>query len=470
MGTTGAAYAAVVSDPAPRPLRLRDTRPSPILGIAVAAAGVALTTAAVYPLKSVAATVSLGVIYIVPVLVVSAYWGLALGLATSLASAAAFNFFHLPPVGHFTLAEGNDWVSLAVFALVAAATSTVADLARARAVEAERRREEADLAATLARALLARTDTEKALDDAARRVGEALGTARVEIRLGAVAPGPGQRVVALWAEDRQIASVLVPERLGPTAEQRLNERVVPSLEALVAVALHRDALQAEAVETAALRRSDELKTAILRSVSHDLRTPLTAVLAAGHALGSPSLTEDERQELSAAVVDEGHALTSLVEKLLDLSRLEAGTAEPRRASAAIDEVLVNAARGFDAIRFAVAADLPPIDADPVQLERAFANVLENAVRHSNGHPVSARARVVGSRLMVRIVDQGPGIPPSERARIFEPFYRGATADPRHGGAGLGLAIAKGFIEANGGRITVESLPGQGTSFVIEFPL
>ena len=123
---------------------------------------------------------------------------------------------------------------------------------------------------------------------------------------------------------------------------RLRTQVGPSLAALVAVALHRDAVQAEAVETAALRRSDELKTALLRAVSHDLRTPLTAMVTAGHALGSDTLTREEREQLSTAVVEEGERLSALIEKLFDLSRLQAGRAEPRRDWISIEEVVLSA--------------------------------------------------------------------------------------------------------------------------------
>jgi two-component system, OmpR family, sensor histidine kinase KdpD len=453
-------------------LTLREVRPSPLVGVVAAIVGVGVTTAVVYPLKSVAPTVSLGVVYIVPVLLISAYWGLWLGLATGLLSAAAFNWFHLPPVGRFTIADGRNWVGLAVFALVATVTSTVSDLARARALEAERGRREADLAASLGRALLAGAETGQALADAGRRVGEALGIEGVAIELEDVAPGPGQRAIPLRAADRQIATMLVPARLDETTQQRLADDVIPSLEALVAVARHRDALQAEAVETAAVRRSDELKTVLLRSVSHDLRTPLTAMLTAGHALSSPSLTEDERRELTAALLDEGGRLSDLVEKLLDLSRLESGRAEPHLTWTSLEEVLNAARDGLQSdaeVSFAVDSDLPGLRVDAAQLERAFANVLENAVRHSEGHPVQVRARAVGSRVLVRIVDRGPGVPLAEHERIFEPFYRPPASNARGGGAGLGLAIAKGFIEANGGRIWVESLPGQGTSFVVQFP-
>lgn len=441
--------------------------------MAAALVGVAATTAALYPLKSVAQTVSLGVVYIVPVLLISAYWGLWLGVGTSLLSAMAFNFFHLHPVGFFMLADARDWVALGVFAVVAAVTSTVAEIARTRAREAQRGRQEADLAAALGRALLAGTETTRALGDAAERVGDALGVAGVAIRLGAVVPGAGQRSFALRAEGRQIGTVLLPASVDADAEQRLTERVIPSLEALVAVALHRDALRAEEVETAAVRRSDELKTVLLRSVSHDLRTPLTAMLTAAHALGSPSASDAERRELTAALVDEGERLSNLVDKLLDLSRLESGRAAPRLTWTSLEEVLAAARDNLrpDAeVRLAVDHELPALRVDPAQLERAFANVLENAIRHGGGHPVQVRARAVGTRVVVRIVDRGPGVPPAERERIFEPFYRPAGSQARRAGAGLGLAIARGFIESNGGRIWLESLPGQGTSVVVEFPL
>jgi two-component system sensor histidine kinase KdpD len=461
-------------EPRGRSLALRQVRPSPVAGVLVALVAVAASTGVVYPLKHHAPAVSLGVVYLVPVLLVSAYWGIWLGLATSLASAAAFNFFHIPPVGHFTIADSRNWVALVAFALVAAVTSTVADLARARALEAERGRREADLAAALARALLAGTDTTTALGETARSVAEALGVPHVAIELGAVEGDHRRaRAVPLASSGEQIATLLVPASLDAAAEERLREQVVPPLQALIAVALHRDALQAEELETAALRRSDELKTVLLRSVSHDLRTPLTAILSAGHALGSPSLTEEERAELAWAVVEEGGRLSDLVDKLLDLSRLQSGRAAPRMDWVLLEEVLETAREGVadrDAFRFAVDPELPALRADAAQLERAFANVLENAARHSGGHPVSVRARAVGHRLIVRVVDHGPGIPPAERERIFEPFYRGAGGDRAHAGAGLGLAIAKGFVEANGGRIAVESLPGQGTSFVVEFPL
>jgi two-component system sensor histidine kinase KdpD len=167
-------------------------------------------------------------------------------------------------------------------------------------------------------------------------------------------------------------------------------------------------------------------------------------------------------------------LSDLVDKLLDLSRLQAGYAEPRPDWCSIEELVTAASEHVSAtnagqIRIALDADLPLVRADAAQLERAFANLLENSVRYSAGHPVQVRGRVVGQRLVIRIVDRGPGISDTQLDRIFEPFYQvSERVDGR--GSGLGLAIVKGFIEVNGGRVWAESLPGQGTVFVIEFPL
>ena len=454
---------------------LSGSRPPLRLGLAVSVASVALATAAIYPLKTVAPTVSLSVVYLPAVLIASVYWGLWLGLGTSLLSAAAFNFFHLPPVGRFTISDSRNWVALGAFVLISAVVSTIAEVARGRADEAELRRREADLAANLARELLGGAQTTIALRAAAHRVSEALRLSSAAIELG-TPTGPDERREAIPLRDgsgARVATLLVPNDLDEDTAERLRTRVVPALGALIAIALHRDAAQAEAVETAALRRSDELKTALLQATSHDLRTPVTAILAAAHALGATSITPEERSELSAAVVEESERLSALIDKLLDLSRLQAGRAEPRRDWISVEEVVLAAADALPEridLRVAIDPDIPPIRADAAQLERAFGNLLENAWQYSGRRPVSVNARRAGSRVIVRVVDQGPGIGRGEQSRIFEPFYRGSRAvEQRWTGSGLGLAIVKGFVEANGGTISVDSLPGQGASFVISLP-
>jgi K+-sensing histidine kinase KdpD len=369
--------------------RLSAKAPSPLLGILAVVIVVAIGAGVVAALKGIAEPVSLGIVFIPGVLLIATVWGLWLGLATAVLSALVFNFFYLPPLRKFTINAQHDIVALVVFVIVAVAAGTLAELARARAAESERRRVEAD----------------RALADAA------------------------------------------------------------------ALAAERDRMREEAIEAEALQRSDELKTSLLRSVSHDLRTPLTAIIAAGAALDSPSVTPAERHELSDAVVDEGRRLSRLVENLLDVSRLESGRAEPHREAVELVDLLAAARESIgpygEQVRLALDDDLPALRADPTQLERAFANLLENAVVHGEGQPVLVRSRLVGPRLVVRVVDRGPGIPENLRERIFEPFYR-APGAASGAGSGLGLAIARGFIEANGGEVEVESLPGQGSSFVVTF--
>ena len=247
--------------------------------------------------------------------------------------------------------------------------------------------------------------------------------------------------------------------------------VRPALEALLAAGLARDTLTREVVETRALRRSDEIKTAVLRAVSHDLRSPVTAIVTSAEALASPALEEGEREELAAGITAESTRLARLIDKLLELSRLEAGASPPQRDWCALEELLRDAVTSAgvapERVKLVVDRDLPQIRADAAQLERAFANLIENAARHSSGEPISVRARVSGGRVLVRVVDHGPGIAHADQQRIFEPFVR--VADGARG-SGLGLAIVRGFVEANGGRVHVESLPGQGASFVVELPL
>ena len=196
-------------------------------------------------------------------------------------------------------------------------------------------------------------------------------------------------------------------------------------------------MREEAIEAEALRRSDELKTSLLRSVSHDLRTPLTAIIAAGAALDSPSVTADERRELSDAVVDEGQRLSRLVENLLDVSRLESGAAEPHREPVELGDLLMAARESIGAerrARAALARRRPAGRCAPTRPSSSAPSPTCSRTPSSTARaqPVLVRSRLVGPRLVVRVVDRGPGIPESQRERIFEPFYRapGARAGER----------------------------------------
>jgi two-component system sensor histidine kinase KdpD len=452
--------------------------PSRRAGIVVAAVLVALCTLLVYPLKHIAPAVSLSVVYLPAVLVVSIIWGGWLGVATAVVSAAALNYFHIEPVGHFAIRHSSNWVALVAFLVVAMISSSVAEVTRARAREAEARRREADLAAEMARLLLRGDDLAAALPTAAARLAQALDLSSAAIEMDARDGDERSVAFPLREGTNRLGTLLVGADTSEASLRRLQERVVPALEALLSAALEREALLGGVVETAALRRADTVKTALLRAVSHDLRTPLTAITAAGEAIASPTLSPQERADMADVIQEEARRLSRLVDNLLDLSRLEAGAAEPRREWTSVEELLRTAvgelAARPDDFSLSIDRELPLVRVDPVQMERAFVNVLENARRHSGGHPVSVRARAVrgrlGERVIVRIVDRGPGIPPAQLERVFEPFYRAGSAAGGHRGSGLGLAIARGFTEASSGTLHVESLPGQGASFVFELPL
>ena len=215
-----------------------------------------------------------------------------------------------------------------------------------------------------------------------------------------------------------------------------------------------------------------MKTALLRTVSHDLRSPLTAISTAGEALASPNLDNEDREQLSAAVTAEAARLSTLVDQLLDLSRLQAGAAAPHRDWCSLEEIVreVVAQLGIEQGKITVSftEDFPLVRADAAQLERAFANLLGNSLRYSLDKPVSVQGFESGRGVTVRVSNRGPGIPHERIERIFEPFYQ--VEQSGHAGSGLGLAIVKGFVEGNGGAVRAESLPGQGATFVVELPV
>jgi two-component system, OmpR family, sensor histidine kinase KdpD len=214
---------------------------------------------------------------------------------------------------------------------------------------------------------------------------------------------------------------------------------------------------------------------VLHAISHDLRSPITAIRTASQALALGGLGRHDERELLTAVEEESERLGRLVEDLLDLSRIEAGAVGPRSDWCDLADVVAIAAEqvrrrhGEHPISLELPSDLPLIRADPFQLERVFANLIENAVKFSPaGAPVRVTGGVDHEKVTVTVIDQGPGIPPSRQAAVFEPFVRGPRDQNR--GSGLGLAICRGFVEANGGEIAVGADSGSGAAFAVSFPL
>ena len=437
-------------------------------GVFAAVLSVAAITLLIYGLRELVPVVSTGVVYLLAVLLVSSAWGLWLGLLTAGLSAAAFNFFHIPPTGQFTIADSENWVALVVFLIAAVVTSTLANSSRARASDAERGRSEAALTAEMSRLLLSGESLEQSLHTVGQRIAQTFNLRSVAVEAKWVGADQRRHALPLVVHGSRVGTVLVPSDTDSSTLRALEDRVVPALETLLAAAQRRDELEAQVIETKALRRANVVKTTLLRSVSHDLRSPLTAIATAAGGLQSETISDEQRRELASVITEEAARLERVIRNLLDLSRLQAGGAEPRADWCSVEELvgvaIASAAAPPGTFDVDLEPDLPMLHVDAAQLERALANVLENAAHFSGGEQVTVRGRASGANVLLRISDGGPGVAREDLERIFEPFYRARDGES---GTGLGLAIARGFLEANGGRIRAESLPGQGTSFVIQ---
>ena len=445
-----------------------------LAGVVAGALGIAVVTVAIALLDTWAPVLSLGALYVFVVLPVAVVWGMAYAIPVAVASMLAFNFFFLEPLYTFTLTDGQNWVALAVYLVSAVVVSQLAARARRRAAEAEQREHEAALLARVSATLLESVRVEEELRgiaaDAARTLGLDAATDRARRpgrgRCGAhtatESGGPGRRSA-------------VRRREGSASTRARPERVLPALATLLAAAVDRERLAQRALEVEALRRSDAAKTTILRSVSHDLRSPLTAIRAAAEALANPvvMLSEADEARLVETVAAETRRLSRLVDDLLDLSRLEAGASPPEPELWTVDDLvgrtLAEVGERADRVTVETTTSLQPVRVDAAQVTRVVANLIDNALKFSPADSVvELMATLEDDELTIRVLDRGPGLTDAELTRIFEPFEHGDAVANR--GAGLGLAIARGFTQANGGIIWAERRPGGGSVFVVSLPV
>jgi two-component system, OmpR family, sensor histidine kinase KdpD len=440
-----------------------------LAALLTSAAAVAVVTVSIFALDAFAPVLSLGVLYVFAVLPVAVLFGLAYALLVSVASMLAFNWFFLEPTHTFQLSDGENWIALAVYLVTALVVSALAARSRAREAEAQRRAREASLLADVAGALLDSEHVQNELRGISTRVAEALDVVNARIELDSVRrPEPGESAVELRAGERGVGRLFVDSDPDP----EIAGRISTSLASLLAVALDRERLGRRAVEAEALRRSDAIKTAILRAVSHDLRSPLTAIRTASDGLQSTDLqlSESDRAALLGTIDGETRRLDRLVANLLDLSRLELGAAEPNPELWTVEGIVGQALNELgpraERVKVVLAPDLEPIEVDGVQIEHVLVNLIDNALKFSPDAPVELVGEQLNGEAVVRVVDQGPGLSEGELVRIFEPFEQGRVPSR---GSGLGLAIAKGFAQANGARLEAESAPEGGASFVLSFP-
>ncbi|MBB4966628.1 sensor histidine kinase KdpD [Saccharothrix violaceirubra] len=411
--------------------------------------------------------------------------GLGPALVAATLGAGLLNYFFTPPLFSLTVATPENLVTLIAMVVVAVLVALVVDRAARLAEQGARARTEAALLASYARIVLTGPAPLDRLLDQVRENFGLESAALLERRDGAwelVASAGGTPC-------REPEKADVDVRVTDDVHLALRGRTLPArdrrvLEAAAGQALSALRQQRMAAQTEAARRraeTTELRTALLSAVGHDLRTPLTSIKAAIGSLRSPDITlsEADTAELLEAVEISADRLTALVDNLLDSSRLATGAVAPLLRPVTYDEITARALAGIDdrhAVTVEVAENLPAVLADAGLLERVVANVVDNALRHgrsrgprADGEPgIAVRASAHGSRAELRVVDHGPGVPKDTAAAVFAPFQRLGDRDATPG-VGLGLSVAKGFVDAMGGSITAEDTPGGGLTIVVSLP-
>ncbi len=524
------------------PMRSRGHLPAilrtPWVGYAAGLAAVGLMSVVIGLVLTVLSITNLSMLYLIVVLATAVTFGLGPAIVASVAAFFIFNWFFTQPLHTLTINDPAEWIALLLFLIIAVITGQLAASQRQRTDEAEQHEREAIVLYDVVR-LMSEPDFDRALRAVAERLVAEMPLAAVSIELtdttgettrasfgedealrlivqrpGAAAkvlgrgpaptggqpatpgrwirivtpsrPGaPGSpltdrlQVVPVRAHNRRVGDLLLVLRAGAQRFTLADDRLLSAVATQLGVAVERVWLQHQATEAEILRRTDELKTALLNAVSHDLRTPLASIIASAGSLRQRDVpwTEDERRDLVEAIEEEALRLNRIVGNLLDLSRIEAGTLRPEKGwydlGALVNDVLARLKPLTSKHRISanVSDELPPIFLDYVEIDQVLSNLIENAIKYT---PAGTEIRISALRgdreVLVEVADRGPGVPASALPHLFEPFYRAGELGSRPRGTGLGLAVAKGLVEAQGGRIWAENRPEGGSRFVFSLPL
>jgi two-component system, OmpR family, sensor histidine kinase KdpD len=420
-------------------------------------------------------------LYLLVVVVVAVVGGAVASLISAVAAALLINYFFVEPLHTLNVADPDQAVALIVFVVVASLVSGAVEIAVRRAQTAARARAEAETLSALTGPDLTGAES---LHDVLRY---AMKTFRMEsVALKVREPGSSEWIDADrfgWAHSEEEAPVRFDLPAGPRlrligrgpALFAEDEHVLEAFAAAARTAYEGQRLSGEAEEARTLATVDKQRTALLAAVGHDLRTPLAGIKASVSTLRQTDVewSVEEREELLATIEDSTDRLETVVRNLLDASRLQAGSLAVRTEAVALDEIASAAAldlpEAAGQLELEVPEDLPLVKADPGLLQRVFVNVLDNAVRHGGGdEPITIKARAGADNAKIEIVDHGPGVPEAARDGLFQPFQR--TGDHGQQGLGLGLSVARGFVEAMGGAMVADSTPGGGMTMRIRLQL
>ena len=453
--------------------------------------------------------------YLLIVLLTATVASLAVAIGTSVLADLCLNYFFMPPVGTFSIADPQNWVALLTFLAVGVVASNLSTAVRDRASEAVARRDELGRLFDLSRDVLLTTDSTEAIGQLVRFVSRRFdlefvaiclprsnawdlyeaGTQSVEIdeHQLSIAFAGAERALEFDARARTYAGHrtiesngqllrLVPLRFGTkaigllaAAGRPVEPGTLDALAGVVAIAVERAQFLEERKAAELARQSEELKSALLASLGHDLKTPLTAIRVAATNLHATGLLDADRREQSDLILSEVERLSRLFQNILEMARIDAG-------GIAADRRWVHPAEIFEAARDQVEHTLRTrqldFDPDGDQLVRldprltasALAHLLENAVHYTAADsPIVVKMSVTSEGLTVRVRDHGPGIAPTDLPRLFDRFYRGTAARQRASGTGMGLSIARGMLAAERGRIWAENCDDGGAQFTIVVP-
>jgi two-component system, OmpR family, sensor histidine kinase KdpD len=465
------------------------------LRFTLVAAAVGAITVVGYRLHVNPTTISL--IFLIAVLLASAYWGFRYALMMAIGATAAFNLFFLPPIGTFTISDPQNWVALFAFLVTAVVASDLAERARREAEDAKQRRRDVERLYGLSQRLLASENVLELLNALPLFVQETFSVTSVAV-MTADHPTVYRSSLEAKFDETVLRSTLlrgepitqdgvsyVPLRLGMrtvgalgVAGDDLSRETLDALGSLAGLAIER----ARALEALSKNRAEQeherLRTALLDSVTHEFRTPLTSIKASiSTLLSGAALDESGKRELMTVIDEETDRLNRLVGEAAEMAQLDAGMfkldLQPHSIRDALDPALQDAKASIEnhPVEIVAAEGLPKVRMDAQRIREVLMHLLENAGKYSDpGVPIKVTIEVQADHLVTSVADRGPGIDSFEQSLIFEKFYRGQNQRYTAPGTGMGLAIAKVIVEAHGGTIGVVSQLGSGSVFSFTLPL
>ncbi len=438
--------------------------------------------------------------FLVLILITASRWRLSYAVYLSLLCALLYNFFFLPPVGTFTINDPQNWIALTAFLCTSILVSQLSDGVRRQAAISESRRVEVEHLYTFSQELLLHEDLRTLARNTPSIAANVFGFRAValyvrdgdatyysdpgnellppvEMKRAASAPEPvssevdGVQVLPLMLGMRSMGALAVLE------VERSSGRL-EAVAALIAIALERAAALDRTSHMEAARESERLRSALLDSVTHDLRTPLTSIRAAASTLlGHPQLSEPERNDMYAVIEEESSRLDTLIGKAIEMAQLDSHSIQVKPQPENVIELIELALEesrpmiGERTIDVQVPAGLPPVEMDRELVRRVLRHLIENAVRHSApDSTLHIRAHIEDYRLLVSLQDEGQGIENEDQPHIFDKFFRGQHQKPGTSGTGMGLAIVKAIMTAHQGGIEVVSEPGRGATFTFWLPV